>query len=326
MSSIGRASSAVTAFAKKSARYITPSFSCIGIAMEIAMTFHIFLFMLIPNALMAMSGSGFRGVLWYVPGMLLFTAVIGLTSTWTVRKSKSALCIAVFAVTCAFLAALSCIGGAVENLLDILECLELMQDALKESEEAKEADPNTDVSYAKALTDAQESAGLDCDFGSIADYSQGMIFCFVNFLLCLMTFFSGICYLCARNHLVTDSVRKTMLKASKSATADGATNDLIEKLGGERTDGLGSSGFEKLQVKLRRIKGAWYFKYVVFAGMCITAAVASIAFSTAKVLGEDNTKPFSFNQCKGSAMCCNGLNSNCDKKINEVTFAGIHNR
>ena len=94
------------------------------------------------------------------------------------------------------------------------------------------------------MTTAQEGSGLECDFGSVSDYAQGMIFCFVNFLLCVMTFLSGICYLCARNHLVTDSVRKTMLKASKSATADGATNDMIERLGGERTDGLGSSGLE----------------------------------------------------------------------------------
>ena len=92
-------------FAKHSARSIVPSFSCINIAMEIAMTFHIFLFMLIPNALFAMSG-GFKGVSPYVPGMLMATSTIGLTSTWSVGKSKGALCVAAFAVTLAFLAAL----------------------------------------------------------------------------------------------------------------------------------------------------------------------------------------------------------------------------
>jgi len=324
MGGISRATSAVANFAKTSARAVIPSFSCINIAMEIAMTFHIFLFMLIPNALFAMSGNGFEGVKPYVPGMLLATALIGLTSTWSVGKSKGALCIAAFGVTLSFLAALSCVAGAAENLVSILDCVEIMSEALDESERAREA--GEDVSYAKALTEAQEGSGLECDFGSVSDYAQGMIFCFVNFLLCLMTFFSGVCYLCARNHLVTDSVRKTMLKASKSATADGATNDLIERLGGERTDGLGSSGFEKLQVKLKRLKGAWYFKYIMFAGMSGFAAIAGLGFySAGQALTENQIKPFEFNQCKGSAMCCNGLNSNCDKKINEVTFAGIHN-
>ena len=43
MGGIGRATSAVANFAKTSARAVIPSFSCINIAMEIAMTFHIFL-------------------------------------------------------------------------------------------------------------------------------------------------------------------------------------------------------------------------------------------------------------------------------------------
>ncbi|GMI17260.1 hypothetical protein TrLO_g13403 [Triparma laevis f. longispina] len=324
-SSVARASSAVAEFAKHSARAVIPSFSCIGIAMEIAMTFHIFLFMLIPNAFMALSGSGFRGVKGYVPGMLMATALIGLTSTWSVGKGKLAAGGAILAVILAFLAALSCVAGAAENLIDVLDCLNIMSEAYETTSEAE--GNGEEVSYAQALTEAQESRpGLSCDFGSISDYAQGMIFCLVCFLLTVMTFFSGICFLCARNHLVTDSVRKTMLKASKSSTADGATNDLIEKLGGERTDGLGSSGMEKLQIQFKRFKGDWKFKYFMFVVCGAGAAVAGLVFKAATDLAAESSVPvWSFNQCSGKAQCCNGLDSNCAKRVNEVTFAGIHN-
>ncbi|GMI10701.1 hypothetical protein TrVE_jg2344 [Triparma verrucosa] len=323
-SSINRAASAVAEFAKSSARAVIPSFSCIGIAMEIAMTFHIFLFMLIPNAFMALSGSGFRGVKSYVPSMLLATAVIGLSATWSVGKGKCAAGGAIFAVILAFLSALSCVAGAAENLIDVLDCLNIMNDAYETTNEAKEN--GEEVSYAQALTEAQESKpGLSCDFGSISDYAQGMIFCFVCFILTLLCFLSGICFLCARNHLVTDSVRKTMLKVSKSSTADGATNDLIEKLGGERTDGLGSSGIEKLQIKFKRFKGDWKFKYFMFVVCGAGAAVAGLIIKTATDLGAEPIPEWNFNQCSGKAQCCNGLDSNCAKRINEVTFAGIHN-
>jgi hypothetical protein len=102
-----------------------------------------------------MSGSGFNGVKDYVPGMLLGTAAIGLSSTWSVGKGKAAAYGAILAVFLAFLASLSCVAGAAENLVDILDCLNIMNDALEKTNEAKEN--GEDVSYAEALTEAQVS-------------------------------------------------------------------------------------------------------------------------------------------------------------------------
>ena len=39
---------------------------------------------------------------------------------------------------------------------------------------------------------------------------------------------------------------------------------------------------------------------------------------------EKEEPKWSFKQCRGS-NCCNGLASNCDKPLNEITFAGVHN-
>jgi hypothetical protein len=65
-----------------------------------------------------------------------------------------------------------------------------------------------------------------------------MIFCVVNCIMCLLCWFSGCCYLCARKHIMTEKIRKTMLKASKSATAEGEADNVVEKMGGTRSDGL----------------------------------------------------------------------------------------
>ena len=115
------------------------------------------------------------------------------------------------------------------------------------------------MSYAAALTSAQdaEPGGLKCDFASISEYGQGMIFSLVCSLLCLMAFFTGIAFLCARNHLVTDKVRKTMLKASKNATAAGKSDALIESLGGKRTDGLNTDFWGEMNLRVKRLKGRW---------------------------------------------------------------------
>ena len=105
-----------------------------------------------------------------------------------------------------------------------------------------------------------------------------------------------------------------MLKASKSSTADGATNNLIEKLGGERTDGLGSSGLEKLAIKFKRFKGDPKFKYFMFVACAAGATITGFIFKAATDLASESTVPaWEFNQCVGSAQCCNGLNSNCAK-------------
>jgi hypothetical protein len=37
---------------------------------------------------------------------------------------------------------------------------------------------------------------------------------------------------------MTEKIRKTMLKASKSATAEGEADNVVEKMGGTRSDGL----------------------------------------------------------------------------------------
>jgi len=52
------------------------------------------------------------------------------------------------------------------------------------------------------------SNGMACDFASITDSVQSTIFCLVCMLLCLLTFLAGLCFLCARNHMMTDTVRK----------------------------------------------------------------------------------------------------------------------
>jgi hypothetical protein len=176
------------------------------------------------------------------------------------------------------------------------------------------------------LTAAQDGAGgLQCDFGSISEYAQGMIFSLVCFLLCLMAFFTGIAFLCARGHLVTDKVRKTMLKTSKNATAAGRSDALIESIGGKRTDGLDSDFQTDLVLRLKRLKGRWWFKYVTGTGALIGCILAGLLFKAAKDLVAEEDPVWKFIQCTDPNKCCNGLTSNCDKPINEVTFAGVHN-
>ena len=311
---------------------VTPSFSCINIAIEIAMSFHIFLFMLIPNAMMAMSGNGFNGVKDYVPAVLLATALIGLFSTWASTKGKCSASGATFAVILAFFAAATCVLGAAENLRDTLDCLEIMDNAMTEVQVLRDEcervgdDVCEDASYAAALTAAQDGAGgIQCDFGSISEYAQGMIFSLVCFLLCLMAFITGIAYLCARSHLVTDKVRKTMLKASKNSTAAGKQDALIESLGGKRTDGLNSDLQGEIIVKFKRWKTQLWFQLLVGGGVLGASVGAGFAFKAAQDLIAVDKVEWKFNQCGAGTKCCNGLESNCDKPLNEITFAGVHN-
>mmetsp|Transcript_24018 Transcript_24018/g.50076 ORF Transcript_24018/g.50076 Transcript_24018/m.50076 type:complete len:1092 (-) Transcript_24018:48-3323(-) len=332
-------------------RAVRPRFNCIDIGLEIALSFHIFLFMLIPNALMATSGNGFSGVKDYVPAVLLATAFFGLASTWSSTKGKWSRFGAIFSVILAFFAAATCVGGATENLNDTLKCLEIVDKAMEDTQNNKdicdackelypdnddkcnENDSNnkyasacSDVSYAAALTAAQdaEPGGLKCDFKSISDYGTGMIFSLVSSLLCLMAFFTGIAFLCARKHIVTDKVRKTVLKASKNAAVVGKEEAIIESLGGKRTDGLNADFSGEVVLRFKRLKGRWWFTYVTGLLAICGCLLAGLLFKAAQDLVEKEEPGWSFKQCSGS-NCCNGLESNCAKPLNEITFAGVHN-
>jgi len=311
------------------ARGAIPSFSCIGLAMTIAAVFHVTLFVMIPNAFMAMGGSGFRGVPSYVPYSMLLTSIIGLASTWTPSKSKLSAAGAIIAVLLALVTSLSCVLAMAVQAQTLADCAAIFQQATNDVAAAEAA--GEQVSYAEAVVEAQNDGGLECSFTDISDYAQSMIFCLVNFLMTFVCFLGGICYLCARSHMMTDSVRKTMLKVSKKGTAEGDANDMIENMGGQRADGLASKGSEKLMVQFKRFRQTGAFKMMVIGG-CLT--VASFSGVLMKDVGDTSNgaseADWTFYDCnkKGKRSidgCCNGLESNCDRPINDVTFAGIHN-
>ena len=316
----------VGAAAKKLARALTPAFSCVDIALTIAAVFHMTLFVMIPNAFMAMGGSGFRGVPAYVPFAMLATSVVGLASTWTPSKTKISAAGAIVAVILALVTSLTCVLAMAVQADNTFTCYTVVSEAM---EAVRVADAEgEDVSYAEALVEAQESEGLSCSFTDIADYTQSMIFCLVNFLMTLVCFAAGSAYLCSRGHMVTDGVRKTMLKVSAAGTEDGRRNNLIESLGGTRTDGLGNkSGLAKFSVDVRRMKGTWQFKAAVVACCGVAAAGAAWVMKRAGDTANGSVTTLAdweFATCSGVG-CCNGLASNCGRRINEVTFAGIHN-
>ena len=41
--------------------------------------------------------------------------------------------------------------------------------------------------------------------------------------------------------------------------------------------------------------------------------------------GIEEPTPYQFMQCPANGECCNGLQSNCDMKINEIMYATVHN-
>jgi len=216
--------------------------------------FHIGLFLLIPNAFMAM--SGFNGVPDEVPYTLLATSLVGLATTWSMSKSWVSFFGCVFAVLCALGSAGLCGKAAVEEVMETNECIRLVQEANQAAAAAAQAAADDDGEGASAfdvnaVQGIESSNGMACDFASMTDSVQSTIFCIVCMLLCCVTTLAGFCFLCARNHLMTDSVRKTMLKMSVDGTKDGAKMRMIEMLGGERSDGLGGSMAHKLKIKIR---------------------------------------------------------------------------
>jgi hypothetical protein len=306
-----------------------PSFHIIDIAMAIAQVFHVTLFVILPNAFMAMGGAGFRGVPGYVPYSMLATSISGWASSAVGQdhKSKRAGCMIFLAVLMALVSALSCLLAMFVQLNLTYTCYQVFTDAQAAVLAAEEAGET--VSYADALTEAQNAAGEDgepvsCTFTDLSDYAQSMIFCLVNFLMTFICFISGLAYLYARKSMLTDDVRKTVMKATSAQTNEGKMNTILENMGGERGDGLDNNTMTARQY-WGRFKKSAQFKILLAGGCCVGGF---LVFKTMTDLGglasEDVGEAFKFAECSG-AGCCNGLTSNCDRKINEVTFAGIHN-
>jgi len=103
-------------------------------------------------------------------------------------------------------------------------------------------------------------------------------------------------------------------------------------MGGSRTDGLGGSALDEgaghLKYRVRATLCSWKFWVMVIlggGGFVFTGYFMLKAGDTAMEAGED-VLAYNFYECdKMDSGCCNGLKSNCDKKIDEVTFAAIHN-
>lgn len=314
-----------------------PRFSFMSIAMEIAMVFHIGLFLLIPNAFMALSEGGFRGVPSEVPYTLLATSFIGLTTTWSMSRSWISFFGCVIAVLVALGSAFLCVKAAADEVIATNECFQLMQEANEAAaaEAAAECDDDEEdcggSNSVMAVQGVTGSDGMSCDFATITDSVQSTIFCLVCMLLCLLTTLAGLCFLCARNHLMTDKVRKTMLKMSVAGTKDGAKNRMIESMGGERTDGLGGSGFHRIQVKFKRLKANRWFQLFFIVACAGGAAGTGMVFKQIQDdIMESKSTEWEFNQCTQDQRntlgeCCNGLNENCDREVVDVMFAGVHN-
>ena len=168
------------------------------------MVFHIGLFLLIPNAFMALSEGGFRGVPDEVPYTLLATSFVGLATTWSMSKSWFSFFGCLFSVICALGSAGLCAKAAIDEVVGTNECFTLMQEANAEVAAASGEDGSSASASIDAVNDIENSDGMSCDFASITDSVQSTIFCIVCLLLCLVTTLAGLCFMCARNHLMTD--------------------------------------------------------------------------------------------------------------------------
>ena len=119
-----------------------------------------------------------------------------------------------------------------------------------------------------------------------------------------------------------------MLKLSTEGTKEGAKNKMIESMGGHRTDGLGGSGMQEIRVKVKRLTASRWFQVCFIIALAGGAAGAGMMFKQIQDDIEANApKTWQFNKCSEDEkhLCCNGLKENCDKPVNDVVFAGIHN-
>jgi len=298
-------------------------FSFIGLAMEISLVYHITMFVLIPNAFMAL--SGFKGVPSAVPVALLSVPAVGLLSTWhPVHHGVTTIG--------AIVSVLLALGGCgmlafvvYDQSMAVVTCTDLMESAYGRVQQAQ-LEGET-VSYGEVLREAQRGEGLSCTFTDLSDYAQSIVFCLVQMALLGLCFLSGCCYVCARNHLVSDSMRKALLKESKKGTAKGAEDGVVEAMGGVRSDGLGSSERKRWWAKLRRWEGTREFKVIVVVGLLAGVAGSGwVMTGVGQELRGMEADSWEFSECGASSVdCCGGLESNCDKRLDEITIAAVHN-
>eukprot|EP00592_Proboscia_alata_P005791 CAMPEP_0194373536 /NCGR_PEP_ID=MMETSP0174-20130528/22019_1 /TAXON_ID=216777 /ORGANISM="Proboscia alata, Strain PI-D3" /LENGTH=454 /DNA_ID=CAMNT_0039152695 /DNA_START=309 /DNA_END=1673 /DNA_ORIENTATION=+ len=177
------------------------------------------------------------------------------------------------------------------------------------------------------ITAVTDDETIDCNFSVMMDDIQSAAFCLANCILFILMTICGLCYYVARNHMLTDSIRKIMLKTTSDVTAEGSANSTMDKIFKDyrRTDGLDAGTKEKIVDATTFIKRK---RSLLFLFFC--AIGACIYFTTTKVdLGNNNDVvsfgTYQFNQCKPNAPCCNGVTQNCDKRVNEVIFPTSHN-